>query len=83
LRAEGSRSDCFVAFQRGEDVIAAVPRLPVKIARDGWADTRLRLPDGAWSNVLAHGEPLSGEIPAEDLFAVFPVALLVRNGVVV
>jgi (1->4)-alpha-D-glucan 1-alpha-D-glucosylmutase len=83
LRAEGSRSDCFVAFQRGEEVIAAVPRLPIRIAREGWADTRLRLPEGAWNNILASGESLSGEILAADLFAIFPVALLVRNGVVV
>jgi (1->4)-alpha-D-glucan 1-alpha-D-glucosylmutase len=83
LRAEGSRSDCFVAFRRGEEVIAAVPRLPLKIARNGWADTRVRLPNGAWNNVLAPGEPLSGDIFAADLFAAFPVALLVRNGVVV
>jgi (1->4)-alpha-D-glucan 1-alpha-D-glucosylmutase len=76
LRAAGALSECVIAFQRGERVIAAVPRLPLRIAREGWRDTRVSLPEGKWRNVLGACEVAGGEVPAGELFSRFPVALL-------
>jgi (1->4)-alpha-D-glucan 1-alpha-D-glucosylmutase len=67
-----------LAFQRGENLIAVVPRFSMSL-RDGWQDTLLPLPQGAWNNALT-GETLRGEVPAEDLFRRYPVALLLRTG---
>ncbi len=73
----GSRAGAAVAFCRGDSLVTLVPVRPLRIARDGWADTHLRLPDGTWRDVLAEDER-EGEVLLADLLAGFPVALLER-----
>jgi (1->4)-alpha-D-glucan 1-alpha-D-glucosylmutase len=78
LAARGSRSDHVVAFMRAESALTVVPRLILSLAGD-WADTTLRLPRGAWRNVLT-GEAAEGSVPMAHLLGRFPVALLERAG---
>jgi (1->4)-alpha-D-glucan 1-alpha-D-glucosylmutase len=75
LSASGPHAHRVFAFARGDALVAAVPRLGVHA--EGWRDTRLALPDGAWKDVLGGGT-FSGSVPLRELWAAFPVALLVR-----
>jgi maltooligosyltrehalose synthase len=66
-----------VAFQRGGDVIAIVPRLPMSAGN--WEEVSLELPPGVWKNVL-NGQRLGeGKAEISGLFSRFPVALLVKE----
>jgi (1->4)-alpha-D-glucan 1-alpha-D-glucosylmutase len=76
--ASGARGDCVVALRRGERLIAVVPRLVSRLG-DGWDDTSLTLPEGAWRNWLTGAEIGRGDVPAGELLRDFPVALLVRG----
>ena len=78
LWASGPRSDHAVAFQRGTDAIVVTPRKVTAIL-DGWRDTCLELPDGSWRNVL-DGSLHHGNVDLGHLLAVWPLALLVRDG---
>jgi (1->4)-alpha-D-glucan 1-alpha-D-glucosylmutase len=86
LRPEGERSRHVVAFVRGGDVLVAVPRLSLELRGGGWSDTTIPLPAGSWRNLLGGGggdaraATLDGgrDVPAEQLFAPFPVALMER-----
>jgi len=71
--ATGPRAERVFAFQRGEALIAAVPRL-------GRADpdTRLALPPGRWVDVLGD-RTWTGTISPTELWAAFPIALLRRD----
>ena len=52
VAAAGSAADHVLAFDRGGAVTVAT-RLPVGLAaRDGWGTTALRLPGGAWRDVI-------------------------------
>ena len=76
--ATGTKQDHLVSFVRGGQVMVVAPRLPLKLAGD-WADTRLRVPEGEWKNVLS-GLPLhGGNSRVQDLLKAFPIALLVKN----
>jgi (1->4)-alpha-D-glucan 1-alpha-D-glucosylmutase len=75
--ADGDAAEHIVSYVRGDDVLVAVSRWTVRLADDGWGDTALTLPDGRWADVLS-GAERSGAVPAGDLFADLPVALLVR-----
>ena len=75
LSASGTHAHRAFAFVRGAALVAAVPRLGVHA--EGWRDTRLALPDGQWRDILGGGQ-LAGAVPLRDLWAAFPVALLVR-----
>jgi (1->4)-alpha-D-glucan 1-alpha-D-glucosylmutase len=75
--AAGAGADHLVAFLRGDDVLVAVTRWTVRLQEAGWGDTAVTLPDGAWTNVLT-GAVVSGTLPAAELFAELPVALLER-----
>ena len=75
LPATGPHAHRAFAFARGDALIAAVPRLGVHA--DGWRDTRLALPDGAWRDGFS-GATHRGAVPLRDLWAAFPIALLVR-----
>lgn len=77
LLAEGSAADHVVAFMRGGDVVTAVTRHSVRLAETGWGDTVLTLPHGAWTDRMS-GRLFSGRVLPAELFAVLPVALLVR-----
>ncbi len=74
LAAQGPHLGNLFAFRRGENRIAAVPRLTLSIANQ-WEETRLPLPSGAWENIFT-GQIVSASVNATDLFGTFPVALL-------
>jgi (1->4)-alpha-D-glucan 1-alpha-D-glucosylmutase len=73
----GSAADHVVAFDRG-GVVAVATRLPAGLAAEGWGDTALQLPNGAWRDLLT-GERLVSDvagIAADVVLARLPVALL-------
>ncbi|MCX3062741.1 malto-oligosyltrehalose synthase [Streptomyces beihaiensis] len=97
LTASGAGEGHCVAYARSGRVVVAVTRLSLRLAEaGGWRDTRLRLPDGVWTQLLAgkpagkrEGNPVgkpvenrefSGQARVAELFADSPVALLVRDG---
>jgi (1->4)-alpha-D-glucan 1-alpha-D-glucosylmutase len=80
VQVSGSAADHVVAFDRG-GVVAVGTRLPAGLAADGWGDTALQLPNGAWRDLFT-GERFVSDvagIPANRLLARLPVALLVRD----
>lgn len=77
LSADGAKAEHVVAFSRGKKFVVIVPRFLLKLKND-WQGTTLKLPAGNWRNEFT-GEDFTGEIRLEDLFQVFPVALLVRK----
>jgi (1->4)-alpha-D-glucan 1-alpha-D-glucosylmutase len=74
LVAQGAHLGNLLAFRRGENLIAVVPRLTLSFASK-WEDTRLLLPSGIWQNIFTL-EELSVSATASELFGKFPVALL-------
>jgi (1->4)-alpha-D-glucan 1-alpha-D-glucosylmutase len=74
LVAQGAHLGNLLAFRRGENLIAVVPRLTLSFASQ-WEDTRLPLPGGVWQNTFTL-EEWSGSATAVELFGAFPVALL-------
>jgi (1->4)-alpha-D-glucan 1-alpha-D-glucosylmutase len=76
LAATGARAQHVVAFARGSEVVAVVPRLVGGLG-GGWEDTSLELPPGRWRNELT-GEDVAGRVPMAELVARFPVALLLH-----
>jgi (1->4)-alpha-D-glucan 1-alpha-D-glucosylmutase len=77
LVAQGGHLGNLLAFRRGENLIAVVPRFTLSVGGD-WADTLLPLPRGAWRNCLTEAV-LEGAVAPSVLFADFPVALLIRE----
>jgi (1->4)-alpha-D-glucan 1-alpha-D-glucosylmutase len=80
VEVTGSGADHVVAFDRG-GVVPIVTRLPARLAAEGWGDTALQLPNGAWRNLLT-GERFVSDVAglaADLLLARLPVALLVRQ----
>ena len=78
LVAQGTHLGRVLAFRRGENLIAVVPRLTTTLGSE-WGDTRLPLPGGSWRNYFT-GAVLEREARPDVLFDTFPVALLVREG---
>ncbi|HEX3845912.1 MAG TPA: malto-oligosyltrehalose synthase [Steroidobacteraceae bacterium] len=78
LVAQGAHLSRLLAFRRGENLIAVVPRLATSL-RGEWGDTRLPLPGGVWRDCFT-AAILEREADPGELFAGFPVALLVREG---
>jgi len=74
LVAQGPHLGNLFAFRRGDNLIAAVPRLMLSIANQ-WEETRLPLPSGTWENIFTL-ETVSASASATQLFGSFPVALL-------
>jgi (1->4)-alpha-D-glucan 1-alpha-D-glucosylmutase len=78
LVAQGMHLGRLLAFRRGENLIAVVPRFTMTL--DGeWGDTRLPLPGGVWRNCFTDAV-MQREITPDVLFDSFPVALLIREG---
>jgi (1->4)-alpha-D-glucan 1-alpha-D-glucosylmutase len=77
LVAQGAHLSRLLAFRRGDNLIAVVPRLATSLRGD-WGDTRLPLPGGAWRDCFT-AAILEREASPEGLFAGFPVALLIRE----
>jgi (1->4)-alpha-D-glucan 1-alpha-D-glucosylmutase len=80
VTAEGTAAGHVVAFDRG-GAVTVTTRLPVALAATGWGDTVLRLPTGAWRDLLTGTRAVStaGGAPVADVLAALPVALLVRD----
>jgi (1->4)-alpha-D-glucan 1-alpha-D-glucosylmutase len=77
LVAQGTHLGRLLAFRRGENLIAVVPRFTMTLAGE-WSDTRLPLPGGAWRNSFTD-QVIQRETSPAELFASFPVALLMRD----
>jgi (1->4)-alpha-D-glucan 1-alpha-D-glucosylmutase len=77
LVAQGSHLARLLAFRRGDNIIAVVPRFTLTLAGE-WGDTRLPLPSGVWRNCFTDEHVQREALPAE-LFRSFPVALLLRD----
>ena len=67
-----------VGYTRGRSVAVVVPRLVLGL-RSGWGDTALRLPPGAWTDLLTGAICEGGQVLVAELLASFPVALLELN----
>ena len=78
LVAQGAHLGNVLAFRRGDNLIAVVPRFTLSVNGD-WGDTRLPLPRGSWKNCFTDAILQDAASPAA-LFEAFPVALLVREG---
>lgn len=77
LIGHGARLANILAFQRGDNLLAVVPRFTLSIGAD-WGDTRLSLPKGGWRNIFS-GAAASGSLAPGEMFSEFPVALYVRE----
>jgi (1->4)-alpha-D-glucan 1-alpha-D-glucosylmutase len=77
LVAQGAHLGNVLAFRRGENLIAVVPRFTLSLNGD-WGDTRLSLPRGTWRNCFS-GAVLEGTVAPTEIFESFPVALLRRE----
>ena len=82
VSAEGPAAGHLVGFDRG-GAIALATRLPVGLAASGgWRGTWIPLPEGRWRDLVS-GRRVSaderGSALLADLFAQYPVALLVRE----
>jgi (1->4)-alpha-D-glucan 1-alpha-D-glucosylmutase len=70
-----------LGFLRGDSVAVIVPRLPIRLARDGgWGDRTITLPPGPWLHRLSGRTVDGGEVGLVSLFGHFPVALLTAVG---
>lgn len=78
VAAAGPAADHVIAFQRGTDVLVAVPRWTLTLGETGWGETTLTLPDGDWTDRLT-GSAWSGTVTADALFAELPGALLEKT----
>lgn len=86
--AQGPQSGHVVGIARGPrearsadqfGVIAVATRRPIVLdTRGGWDDTSLTFPDGEWVDLLT-GRRYAGSAPIEDVFDVFPCALLIAS----
>jgi (1->4)-alpha-D-glucan 1-alpha-D-glucosylmutase len=80
VEVTGSAAGHLVAFDRG-GVVAVATRLPAGLATDGWGDTALQLPNGAWRDLFTGDRVVSdvAGVAADVLLSRLPVALLVRD----
>jgi malto-oligosyltrehalose synthase/malto-oligosyltrehalose trehalohydrolase len=80
--AEGPASAHLVGFDRG-GAIALATRLPVGLAASGgWRGTWIGLPEGRWRDLVSGRRVIADErggVLLADVFAQYPVALLVRE----
>jgi (1->4)-alpha-D-glucan 1-alpha-D-glucosylmutase len=77
LVAQGAHLGNLLAFRRGENLIAVVPRFSMTV-NGNWGDTRLPLPRGVWKNCFTEAR-LQASVDPHELFGPFPVALLSRE----
>ncbi len=77
LWATGPKAAHVVAFQRGENVIAAVPRLLMSLGN--WETTILEIPEGSWRNQFTQDIVGGGKVELGTLLSRFPVALLTKE----
>lgn len=77
VMAEGSQRERVIAYRRGADVMAIVPRWSHEA--EGWGETAIAVPEGRWVNRMTGMDVASGKVRLDELLAEFPVALLARN----
>ncbi|HKA08940.1 MAG TPA: malto-oligosyltrehalose synthase [Candidatus Dormibacteraeota bacterium] len=80
LPVAGARAAHALAFSRGGGAVVVVPRLVVGMGGD-WADTRVELPPGDWTDRFTGRRHPGGEVQLARLLHGFPVALLAPTGV--
>lgn len=69
-----------LGFVRAGAVATIVTRRPRALAESGgWADARVVLPDGRWTDVLSEDSFEGGSVMLEHLLRTLPVALLVKE----
>ena len=78
IAASGKNAGHIIAFLRGDSVVTIVPRLSFSVAGE-WVDTKIELPAGEWKNALSNGKKWIGEVPMQQLFHEFPVALMIKG----
>jgi (1->4)-alpha-D-glucan 1-alpha-D-glucosylmutase len=64
-----------IGFVRGGKVATVAPLRALQVARAGWGDDTVTLPDGAWQDVLT-GATREGSVRLAELLDAFPVAVL-------
>jgi (1->4)-alpha-D-glucan 1-alpha-D-glucosylmutase len=78
LAATGAAAGHVLAFQRGGHAVTVVTRLSAGLRRrGGWADTALRLPGTAWTDLISGLVHEAGVLPLGELTRELPVALLI------
>jgi (1->4)-alpha-D-glucan 1-alpha-D-glucosylmutase len=77
LSVRGGHPEHVIAYQRGGEVVTAVPRWLLRLGGD-WGDTQLELPEGTFRCVFS-GHEHHGMVRVEHLFRDFPLALLARS----
>ncbi|MFP3914885.1 MAG: malto-oligosyltrehalose synthase [Actinomycetota bacterium] len=78
LAVAGPAARHAVAYTRGEEVAVVVPRLTLRLQREGgWNTTRLELPGGTWTGVF-DGARHRGTVEVAELTESFPVSVLER-----
>ena len=81
ISVSGGMAEHALGFIRGGSVVVLVPRLVVRMARQGgWGDAVAELPPGQWVDWLTGEQMDGGERPVAELLGRFPVALLVKEG---
>ncbi|HXE11095.1 MAG TPA: malto-oligosyltrehalose synthase [Bryobacteraceae bacterium] len=78
IEAQGEKASHILSFLRGGAVATVAQRLPLTV-NSNWGDTSIELSRGQWRNVLAGETTPGGTIRLGNLFAAFPVALLIRQ----
>jgi (1->4)-alpha-D-glucan 1-alpha-D-glucosylmutase len=81
LEARGAAAEHAFGYTRGGEVAVVVPRLVIRLARDGgWRETEVALPEGDWTNELTGEKASGGWVAMDAVLGRFPVALLTRGG---
>lgn len=80
LPAQGSQASRVVSFARGERVVVIAPRLWAELLQQGFGDTSVSLPNGAYRNLFDSDPRYSGRVELSELLRRFPVALLIAEG---
>ena len=80
MEVTGSGADHVVAFDRG-GAVTGDPPARWRLADEGWGDTALQLPNGAWRDLLTGDRVVSdvAGVAVDALLTRLPVALLVRG----
>jgi (1->4)-alpha-D-glucan 1-alpha-D-glucosylmutase len=81
LEVRGEAAEHVFGFVRGGEVAVVVPRLVIRLARDGgWRRTEIELPAGRWRNQMTGDTMEGGHRAVEEVLGRFPVALLTGEG---
>jgi (1->4)-alpha-D-glucan 1-alpha-D-glucosylmutase len=76
LDVSGAHADDVVAFTRGTVALVGACRTAIS----DWRDTEVRLPQGAWTDLLTGAGAVDGRQSVGALLGAFPVAVMTRDG---